>query len=71
LHAFGDVAPGAIDSISGVFGTTRSTAFAFVTSRLRAGIPASPQSVPSSVLLNFFMTASDHPLSMRSGHVTL
>ena len=44
---------------SGVFGTTRRTVCAFAISRLCAGNPASPQSVPSSVLLNFFMTAPD------------
>jgi hypothetical protein len=46
-------------SRSGVFGTTRRTVFALAISWLFAGNPASPQSVPSSVLLNFFMTGSD------------
>ena len=70
-HAFDAVARGAIDSMSGVFGTTPRTGCVFAISRLRAGNPASPQSVPSSVLLNFFMpmafpqslwnTAGDEP----------
>jgi hypothetical protein len=41
--------------VSGIFGTTRSMVFGFAISWLFAGNPASPQSVPSSVLLNFFM----------------
>jgi hypothetical protein len=36
--------------------------FAFAISQLCAGNPALPQSVPSSVLLNFFMTASESML---------
>jgi hypothetical protein len=46
-----------LDSTSGVLATTRSTGFAFAISWLRAGNPASPQSVPASILLNFFMPA--------------
>jgi hypothetical protein len=56
-HAFDAVARGGIDSISGVFGTTLRTGCVFAISRLCAGNPTSPQSVPSSVLLNFFMPA--------------
>jgi hypothetical protein len=41
--------------VSGVFGTTRRMVFGFVNSSLFAGNPASPQSVPLSVLLNFFV----------------
>ena len=41
-HAFGTVARGAIDSMSGVFGTTRRTVFAFAISRLCAGNHRSP-----------------------------
>jgi hypothetical protein len=44
--------------LSGVFGMARRTVFGFAISQLRKGNPASPQSVPSSVLLNFFMMAS-------------
>jgi hypothetical protein len=40
------------------FGTMRSTVLAFATSRQRTGSPASPQSVPSRVLLNLFMVVS-------------
>jgi hypothetical protein len=59
-HAFGAVAQVAFDATSGVFGTTRRTGLAFAVSRLCAGKPASPQSVPASVLLNFFMLAADN-----------
>jgi hypothetical protein len=44
--------------MSGVLGTTRRTGFALAISRLCAGNPALPQSVPASVLLNFFMPAA-------------
>src|SRR5215471_19753607 len=65
-HAFDAVARGAIDAMSGVFGTTRRTGCAFAASRVCAGIPASTQSVPASVLLNFFMPASDRRWSFRT-----
>jgi hypothetical protein len=58
-HAFDAVARGVIDSMPGVFGTTRRAGCVFAISRLCAGNPASPQSVPASVLLNFFMPAPD------------
>jgi hypothetical protein len=58
-HAFDTVVRGAIDSMSGVFETTRRTGCVFAISRRCAGNPASPQSVPASVLLNFFMPAPD------------
>jgi hypothetical protein len=56
--------------MSGVLGTTRSTGFALAIARLRAGKPASPQSVPASVLLNFFMPAADRRLA-ATAYVTL
>ena len=56
-HAVGAVAHAVIGSIFGTFGTMRRTDLAFAISRLCAGNPASPQSVPASVLLNFFMPA--------------
>jgi hypothetical protein len=48
-----------VASVSGAFGTTRRTVFVFALALSRSGAcnPASPQSVPASVLLNFFMTA--------------
>ncbi len=45
-----------VASVSGAFGTTRSTVLALALTRSGACNPASPQSVPASVLLNFFMT---------------
>ena len=41
--------------------------FAFAISQLCAGNPALPQSVPLSVLLNFFMTASESSCDADAG----
>jgi hypothetical protein len=68
VAAFGAVVRSAIDSMSGVFGTTRRTVFALAIPQLCAGNPASPQSVPTSVLLNFFMTASGSRWSFHTRH---
>src|SRR6516225_3648551 len=58
-HAFDAVVRGAIDSMPGVFGTRLRTDGVLAISCLCAGNTASPQSVPASVLLNFFMPPPD------------
>src|SRR6516165_11619087 len=67
-HAFDAVVRGAIDSMPGVFGTRLRTDGVLAISCLCAGNPASPQSVPASVLLNFFMPAPDSRWRSHSRH---